>query len=255
VKAPPERPLRPPPRRRGIFTAALFAFVGVVILCGLGTWQIERRAWKEALMDTLQRRLAAAPVALPERARWPQLDAAQDEFRRVSLHAALVPGQQALVYTAGSAFRPDVSGPGYWVFAPAKLADDTVVVVNRGFVPEGWQDRVRDAAAPPPQDIVGVMRWPEAASWLTPAAEPAKNLWFARDHLAMAAAKGWGGFGQVAPFFVDQEAPVASDGVPRPGPLVVQLRNEHLQYAVTWFGLALVLAVVFGVWAWGRRST
>jgi surfeit locus 1 family protein len=240
-----------------VLTAALFTVIGVAILCGLGTWQIQRRAWKEALIDTLERRLAAAPAALPDRAAWPRLDQAQDEFRRVRFQAEIVTNQQALVYTAGSALRPDVSGPGYWLLAPAKLGDGGVVVVNRGFLPEGQQDRhMRDAndnAAP--QDVVGVMRWPEAANWLTPRGDPGKNLWFARDHLAIAAAKGWGSLGPVAPFLIDQEAPVPPNGLPRPGPLAVKLRNDHLQYALTWYGLALVLAGVFGAWAWGRPGS
>ncbi len=245
-------PTEPPPRRRrGIFSAAVFAALGIAILCGLGTWQIERKAWKEGLIDTLQRRLKAAPEPLPEPGRWGKLEAAQDEFLPVRFAATFAAGEAALVYTAGSAFRPDVSGPGYWVFAPARLADGSKVVVNRGFVPEGRQTDPDVQRAAGPQEIVGVMRWPEAPSWVTPRAEPDKNLWFARDQLAMAAAKGWGA---VAPFFVDQEAPVPPGGLPRPGPLVVKLRNEHLQYALTWYGLALALAGVFGAWAWKRRA-
>ncbi len=242
-----------PRRRRSLLSAALFAVVGIAILCGLGTWQIERRAWKEGLIDTLQRRLAGTPSALPSQDAWPKLAAAADEFRRVRFRAEIAYDQEALIYTAGSAFRPDVSGPGYWVFAPAHLADGSVVVLDRGFVPDGRQDRRfrAEGERAGPQEIVGAMRWPEVAVWLTPPGDPARNLWFARDHLAIAAAKGWGA---VAPFFVEQEAPVPPGGLPRPGPLTGHLRNEHLQYALTWFGLALALAVVFGVWAWGRRS-
>ena len=246
MRAPAEPPKR---RRRGIVSAALFTLLGVAILCGLGTWQVRRLAWKEGLIDMLHRRLAAQPEALPDRASWPRLDAAQDEFRQVRFHAEIQPDRQARVYTAGSAFRRDISGPGYWMFAPARLADGGVAVVNRGFVPEGRQDDLQAEAAAP-QDIVGVLRWPEPKSWLTPRGEPDRNLWFARDHLAIAAAKGWG---PVAPFFIDQEAPVPPGGLPRPGPLTVNLPNNHLQYAVTWYGLALALVVVFGVWAFGRR--
>ena len=84
------------------------------------------------------------------------------------------------------------------------------------------------------------MRWPEARHWFTPKDDPAQNLWFVRDPIAIAAAKGWGA--RVAPFYVEQERPVPPGGLPQPGKLVANLRNNHLQYAVTWFGLALVLA-------------
>jgi surfeit locus 1 family protein len=237
----------PPRRRAGLINAALLTLVAVAVLLGLGTWQIERKFWKEALIERLERRLAAPPVELPTPASWAGLDAAQDEFRRVAFRARFTPGQEALVYTSGSAFRADVSGPGYWVFAPANIAGGGAVVVNRGFVPQGMREhpgRAQDGTAA--LDIVGVLRWPEARGLFMPSDEPDKNLWFVRDPVAIAAAKGWGA---VAPFFVEQEAPAPPDGWPRPGPLKVNLRNEHLPYALIWYGLALALVVVFAVWA------
>jgi surfeit locus 1 family protein len=241
-----------PRGRAGLVSAALCTLVAVVILLGLGTWQLERKRSKEALIETLARRLAATPAELPPRAIWPRLDPAQDEFRRVAFRAQFLPDREALVYTSGSAFRTDVSGPGYWVFASASLPDGAVVVVNRGFVPQGGLERRGQAQGEPGAslDIVGVLRWPEARGAFTPADEPEKNLWFVRDPGAIAAAKGWGA---VAPFFVEQEAPVPPGGWPRPGRLTVQLRNEHLQYALIWYGLALALIVVFAVWARGER--
>ncbi|MGP0092542.1 MAG: SURF1 family protein [Xanthobacteraceae bacterium] len=246
-------PANPAPQRRtGLISAALVTLIAVAVLLGLGTWQLERKRWKEALIDTLDRRVAAAPVELPPRAIWPRLDPARDEFRHVAFRALFAPDQEALVYTSGSAFRTDVSGPGYWVFAPASLPDGAVVVVNRGFVPQGGPQRPGKAQSEPAGslDIVGVLRWPEARGAFTPADEPDKNLWFVRDPAVIAAAKGWGA---VAPFLVEQEAPVPPSGWPRPGPLTVQLRNEHLQYALTWYGLALALVAVFAVWARGAR--
>jgi surfeit locus 1 family protein len=220
-----------------------------IVLIGLGMWQLERKAWKEALIDTLARRLAAPAGEPPPRGNYAQLHAGEDEFRRVRFRATFPPGQEALVYTSGSALRSDVSGPGYWVFAPARLADGGTVVVNRGFVPQGRQGQLgrRDEQ---PGEIVGAMRWPEQRNWFTPRDDPSRNLWFVRDHRAIAAAKGWG---EVAPFFIDQEAPAPAGGVPRPGPLNVKLRNDHLQYALTWFGLAAVLLVVFALWARRRE--
>ena len=149
-----------------------------------------------------------------------------------------------------------MSGPGYWVFTPARLADGSVVIVNRGFVPDGRQDPKSrpDGAMPGTIEIVGAMRWPDR-SWFTPADEPAQNLWFARDPAAIAAAKGLGqGAGPVAPFYVEQETPVPPGGLPQPGKLAVNLPDNHLQYAVTWYGLAVVLAVVFIAWAFSSQA-
>ena len=134
------------------------------ILIGLGIWQIQRKAWKEGLIASLTERLAAPPRELPAATAWPQLDPASDEYRRVKFSAEFDHGQEALVFAAASAFRPDVSGPGYWIFTPARLADGSIVIVNRGFVPDGRQrseiaarrpglrpgrDRRRDALAGP----------------------------------------------------------------------------------------------------------
>ena len=229
--------------------AALILFAGLV---ALGNWQLDRKVWKEALIDTMDQRLAAAPSGLPPPALWSSLTQAQDEYRRVRFSAQFLPDAEALVFTSGSAFRPDVSGPGYWVFAPARLAGGGLVVVNRGFVPEGRREVTTRAAGDvgvAAVDMVGAMRWPEAPNWFTPPAEPAHNLWFVRDPSAMAQAKHWG---EVAPFFVELESPPPPGGLPQPGPLRVNLPDDHLQYALTWYGLAAVLAVSFAVWLRGR---
>jgi surfeit locus 1 family protein len=230
---------------RGLLLPAIAAFA---VLVALGTWQIERKAWKEALIATLTQRLAAPPGALPPAALWPSLDPAEAEFRRARFTATFDHDHEALVYSAGSAFRTDVSGPGYWVFTPARLSGDGgTVMVNRGFVPEGRKSPASRAEGQVsgPVEMTGALRWPEKPGMFTPQPDPAHNLWFARDPRSMAAAKG---VGPVAPFYLEQEAPAPPGGWPRPGPLQVHLRNDHLQYALTWYGLALVLAAVFAAW-------
>ena len=238
--------------RSGLAVPAIFALVAIVIFVGLGTWQLQRKAWKEALIETLEQRLSAPPGDLPPRERWASLSAANDEFRRVKFSAAFVPGAEALIYTSGSALRSDVSGSGYWVFAPAQLTSGGIVVVNRGFVPEGRQDPMTRAvgAATGRADLIGVMRWPESRGAFSPKDDPDRNIWFVRDPIAIAAAKSWG---EVAPFFIELESPQPPGGLPRSGALKVNLRNEHLQYAITWYGLALVVVVMFGLW-FSRRA-
>jgi len=234
---------------RGLLIPAALLFA---VLIALGSWQIQRKTWKEGVIAALNERLAALPSVLPAPSVWPSLDQASDEYRRVTFSAEFDHGREALVYAAPSALRPDASGPGYWIFTPARLAGGGVVIVNRGFVPQGLHE---GAARAPSQvagrlQIVGALRWPERRAWFSPSDDPNGNLWFTRDPLAIAAAKGLGkGLGSVAPFYVEQEGPAPPGGLPRPGKIVANLRNEHLQYALTWFGLALVLLVAFGVWA------
>jgi surfeit locus 1 family protein len=236
--------------RRGLLLPSLAALLALAVLLALGTWQLERRAWKHSLIATINQRAPPAPLPAPDT--WTGLDTAGMEFRRIAFQGEFRHEDEALVFTSGSALRSDVSGHGYWVFTPARLpGGGGVVVVNRGFVPEGRQDASTrsEGQVAGAVDVVGVIRPPEARGLFTPADNPGQNLWFVRDHLAMAAAKNWG---PVAPFFIDQEAPSPSGGLPRAGKIVPNLPDNHLQYAITWYGLAAVLVAVFAAWLRGR---
>jgi surfeit locus 1 family protein len=238
---------RPRRRRGSIFIAFTATLAALAILIGLGTWQLQRLAEKEELVAKLSERLNAPPVALPPREAWPGMARERDEFRRVTFPAEFLHDQEALVYSNGSALRPDVSGPGYWVFTPARLLGGSVIVVNRGFVPEARRDPASraDGQVRGVVDVVGALRWPEPRGAFTPADNPDQNQWFVRDHLEMAEAKGWGA---VAPFSVESEAPPPPGGLPKPGKLQAKLPNNHLNYAITWYGLAGALLFVFGFW-------
>jgi cytochrome oxidase assembly protein ShyY1 len=247
-------------RRRGF---AAFTLVMVALLIGLGVWQLQRRVEKHALIAALTERLAAAPGSLPVPAQWSTLSPQGDEFRRVGFTTTYLPAPDAMVYSSGSAVREDISGPGTWAFMPARLASGEIVVINAGFVQNTMQDRnLQDRAVTrlvtgEPVTLTGYIRFPETAGMLTPAENIAKRLWFTRDHLAMARALGWGqGGSQVAPFYIDLEQPVPAGGIPKPGALEVHLKDDHLQYALTWFALAGAVVIAFGVWlrAQGRES-
>jgi cytochrome oxidase assembly protein ShyY1 len=234
----------------------LFTLVMVAAFIGLGLWQLQRRVEKHALIAALDARLGAAPVPLPPPSMWSALTPERDEFRRVSFTATFESRLDAMVYSSGSAIRADISGPGTWVFLPARLADGETVAVDAGFVENTMQDRsqqdraVAQLVTGKPVAMTGYIRFPVAAGLLTPDVEHAKRLWFTRDHLAMAQALGWD---KVAPFYVDLEAPVPASGIPKPGPLQVHLKDDHLQYAITWFALAGAVAIAFGVW-WRRQG-
>jgi surfeit locus 1 family protein len=236
---------------RGLLVPAVLLFA---VLIGLGTWQVERKAWKEGLIAALTTRLATLPQALPPASTWQGLESAGDEYRRVKFTASFDTTKDALVFAASTGFRPDVSGPGDWVFTPARLADGGIVMVNRGFVPDDRRDpnSRTGGAVSGPLEITGALRWPDERRWFTPNDDPAHNLWFTRDPAAIAAAKG---VGPVAPFYVEQETPVPPGGLPQPGRLAVNMPDNHLQYAVTWYGLAAVLAGVFISWAFTSRTS
>ena len=234
----------------GLFTLAMLS-----IFVGLGVWQLQRGVEKHALIAALTERLAAEPLRLPPASAWGSLTPEKDEFRRVRFKATFGAGPDAMVYSSGSAVRDDISGPGTWAFMPVRLSSSEVVAVNAGFVQNTMQDRAEQDRAVARLvtgsaiDLTGYIRFPERAGWLTPAANIAKRLWFARDHQDMARALGWG---EVAPFYIDLEQPAPLSGIPKPGPLQVHLKDDHLQYAVTWFSVAVAVAIAFLVW-WRRR--
>jgi cytochrome oxidase assembly protein ShyY1 len=249
-------------QRRNIAGFAIFTLVMVIAFASLGVWQLQRRVAKHALIAALNERLAAAPVPLPQVSAWGGLTPAKDEFRRVSFTATYVKLPDAMVYSSGSAVREDVSGPGTWAFLPAKLPDGETVAVNAGFVQNTMQDRAQQDRAVgrlvtgQGVTLTGYLRFPESAGTLTPAENTAKRLWFVRDVPAMARALGWGEGGKtVAPFYLDLESPVPESGIPKPGPLHVHLKDDHLQYAITWFTLAAAVMIAFGVWLRMQRKT
>jgi surfeit locus 1 family protein len=231
----------------GLLLPGLLTLIGVVVLVGLGTWQIDRKAWKEALIATLDKRLNDSPVALPPQSEWSGLTQDNAEFTRVRARVTFFPVRDAMVYTSSSTLRDDVKTPGYLVFVPVRLADGSLIVLNRGFVKDRSYPQGEGT-----EEIVGALRWPEPSSrWIADHDASDASIWYVKNPLLMAAVKNWGA---VAPFYVEQEAPEPPGGLPHPARLRPSLRNEHLQYAVTWYGLAIVLAAVFVVWAFRRRS-
>jgi cytochrome oxidase assembly protein ShyY1 len=228
---------------RRLLFPSLFAIAGLAILIALGVWQLHRKEWKEALIATLDRQSKAEPVPLPPPSQWPSLTPDNSEFRRVRFAAAFKNENDVLLYTGASALRPDVKAPGYFIFTPVTLTDGRRIVVNRGYLPT---DTYPGRAGT--EEIVGYIRFPEQPSLLrdfSVSSDTSRRVWTMRDHSGMAKARDWG---EVAPFYIDQESPVPGPGLPRPGKLTVHLRNDHLGYALTWFGLAAALAAVFAAW-------
>lgn len=233
---------------------ALATFVALAVLISLGNWQMQRLAWKESLIQDVTERPKQRPLtqadALLEAAH-DELFFAQFEYRQALLEGQFDPSREVLAFTSLSDARGPFGGPGFWVLTPfVTQPDSAVVYVNRGFVPEA----ARGSYAPPPAghvEVLGLLRAPEKGSWLTPEPDLAERVFFARDPQRIAAATGE--HGNVAGFFVDLgPSGTPQSGLPQAGETRTIFANSHLEYALTWYGLAAGLAAVFAVFAYGR---
>lgn len=206
------------------------------LLCGLGTWQLERLQWKLALIARVNSHMAAAPVTLDQILRMSPDEA---QYRHVTLSGRFDNSKEAY------AFGTDAAGaPVYHVLTPFRTEDGRVLMVDRGVVPEEKLDPKSRVAgnADGGTEVTGVWRVPDPPGLFTPAPNLQKRLWFSRDVVAMAAA---GQVSLAAPVVIEADATPNPGGLPRGGQTVVSFRNQHLSYAITWYGLALVL---LGVW-------
>jgi surfeit locus 1 family protein len=221
--------------RRRLLTAGFTAALAIGLLCALGIWQLQRLAVKTALLNRIDTRIHAPAVPLPDETEWPRLQAGDYEYRHVTLSGSYDHDKEALV------FRPSAGVIGYLVLTPLKMASGAVVIINRGFVPSDKKEPASRILGQTPGTVrlTGLMRPPEARNFFTPADSPAQGIWFSRDPLAMAQAKG---LSRSAPFSVDLDATPIPGGLPRGGATIVAIPNNHLEYALTWFGLAAILA-------------
>ena len=212
----------------------VLAAVLVLALLALGTWQVERRAWKLDLIERVDQRVAAAPVAPPGPADWPGISAAADEYRHVGVAGTFLNDRETQVFASTDL------GTGYWVVTPLRAADGTVVLVNRGFVPTEKRDPATRATGEiaGPVTVTGLLRITEPKGGFLRANDPAAERWYSRDVAAIAAARG---LADAAPYFIDADATPNPGGLPVGGLTVIAFPNNHLVYAVTWYGLAVLL--------------
>jgi len=214
----------------GTLAAALF-----LGLLALGTWQVERRAWKLDLIDRVDRRVAAEPAAPPGPAAWPGVNAADDEYRHVRVAGTFLNDRETQV------FASTALGGGYWVVTPLRTDEGMVVLVNRGFVPTEKRDPATRAAGEiaGPVTVTGLLRITEPKGGFLRANDPAAERWYSRDVAAIAAARG---LADAAPYFIDADAAPNPGGLPVGGLTIIAFPNSHLVYAITWYGLAVMLA-------------
>lgn len=243
VDAPPSPT---PPRPRSTFTLMVFGVVVLIlfaVLCALGTWQIHRLAWKEALIASVETRVHLPAVPAPPPAEWSTLTNDNAEYRHVTITGTYQYDRQTLVQAV-----TDLGG-GYWVMTPLHVADGSTVLINRGFVLPEWRKHPPAESAPAePVTVTGLLRMGEPGEAFLRHNDPAANRWYTRDLPAIAQARQ---LTDVAPYFIDADA--ASSGnqrdparAPVGGLTVLKFPNSHLSYAITWYVLAAM--VLGGAW-------
>lgn len=227
------------------------AALGLVVLLNLGFWQLDRLEWKTNLIAQVESGVTKSPVEAPRPALWRDGLGEEYDYRRVKLAGVFLEGN-TFYYTALSNPVGLAEGPGVLVYAPFRTTEGWLVLVNRGFLPQGLAEPAKAAALNIPagqMDLTGLLRLSEKPNWTTP--EPSANdrLWFARDTEAMGEMLGLDP-GDLAPYSIDLDVTFTPEaGLPQAGETIVRFKNDHLGYALTWFGLAATLLGVFLTYA------
>ena len=215
----------------------LFTIVIVLVCAALGVWQLERLEWKRGLIARREAAVAAAPVAPPQTLE----DASAVEFRLVVLDGVFRHDKEIFLNAIGPR-----GGAGFDVLTPLEEAGGRILFVNRGFVPTELKDPAKRAAGEPTGTVrvEGRLRlMPEKRpNWFVPDNRPDRNDWFWVDLPAMGAAAG---FAHVALFYIDADQTPNPGGWPKGGVTLMALPNNHLQYAITWFSLAMAAIVIY----------
>jgi surfeit locus 1 family protein len=236
-------------RGRFPWLVVVFGVVALAVLISLGTWQVQRLHWKEALIASIEARRSAEPLPLAE------IEALHRSAGDVDYMPVTVKG----IFRHGGErhFLATWKGQsGFYIYTPLELDDGRFVFVNRGFVPYGLKDPSKRAAGQVEGEVTvtGLARNPLHAkpSSLVPDNDPAKNVFYWKDRDAMASSANLRAGAEVAQVFIDAGETPNPGGYPVGGVTLIDLPNSHLQYAVTWYGLAAALAGV-GIAALVRR--
>jgi surfeit locus 1 family protein len=219
------------------------ALLGILGFAALGIWQVERRAWKLDLIARVDQRSHAAPDAAPGPAAWLAISRNGDEYRRVKATGHFLAGSDQFAQAVTE------FGGGFWILTPLRTNEGFTVLINRGFVASDARDAAASAAPMGDVTVTGLLRITEPKGAFLRTNDAAAQRWYSRDVAAMAGALR---LQDVAPYFIDADAAQDVPGGPRGGLTIVSFPNSHLVYAITWFGLALMLAG--GGWYVGRHE-
>lgn len=199
----------------------IFGLGGAAILVALGVWQVQRLGWKQALVADIEARIAGAPVAIPD-----DPDPRADRDLPVTATGTMGTGNLRVLVSLKQV------GAGYRVIVPFVLDDGRSILLDRGFLPAEAAD---PGPVPGPVTVTGNLSWPQERDRFTPAPDTSANIWFARDVPAMSAALG------TEPLLLVARRTEPEDTAFTPMPVdTAGIPNDHLQYAITWFSLAVI---------------
>ncbi len=220
---------------RRLLIPLAFGLIGAAVLISLGMWQLERLTWKQGVLAEIDARMTAAPVAVPQ-------DATEDAHQFMPVTATgTIAADQIHVLASVKGF-----GPGFRIIAALDLADGRRILLDRGFVVPKAKNAARPAVA---ATITGNLLWPDEMNSNTPPHDIEDNHWFARDIPAMAAHLG------AEPVMLVQRTSTEDNLVTTPFPVdSAGIPNNHLEYVLTWFGLAIVWLVMTGYFLWRSRQ-
>lgn len=247
--------------RAKLVVPTLLTVVGLAILIGLGTWQMSRRAWKDNILAKIKERSAAPPIVATSI--WPGLPchdlkdtglADPCEYQPIVVRGVFDHSRERHIFTAAPRAPGVREGSGYWVFTPLKL-DGTgrTVFVNRGYVPEARKDPAKRVLGQTTQsvEIAGVYRSAQVRAMFDATNDVAKNMYFVRSPAELWPASPDQPLEEMWAY-VDQTGPEPAGGFPMPISGSIELSNRHLEYALTWYGLAGTLLAVYAAFAWTR---
>ena len=215
-----------------------------VVSLGLGIWQMERREWKRDILDRIATNQAAAPLTLDELL---QGDPLRFEYGRVKLAGTFLHDRE--FYLAARSLKNTV---GLQVVTPVKTDDGRIVLFDRGFVPQEQKDPARRAAGQLPGrvELVGIVRRNQEQRQFAQDNAPERNVWFHVDVPLMRSMAGAPADPRLDTFFLEADATPNPGGVPVGGQTRLDIPNDHLQYAITWFLLAAALVGVYLAYHW-----
>lgn len=221
------------------FTALMLGALAVLI--GLGVWQLQRLAWKDGLIAEIETRTKAPPITLKQAIALTR-EGRDPSYYRVRVEGRFDHAKELYLYAVSE------GRAGWHVVTPLNTDDGDTVLIDRGFVPEQLRDPAARAEGQPGGTVAvtGIVRVADTQHLFTPDNEVAANRWFWRDLQAMARSISPDGTVEAAPFFVEAEKSDVPGGWPEGGQTRLELPNNHLQYAITWFLLAAALLVIYG---------
>jgi surfeit locus 1 family protein len=231
-------------RLKPLFLPFLMTLVGLTILIGLGTWQLQRREWKLGLIERIEARARNEPISLSMAKRLWEKDGDVEYYRVLLVGRFLHPLERHL-------YGLSESQAGWRILTPLETAGGDIVFVDRGIVPDEFKDPAsrKDGQVEGVVELVGLARAPESHGAFTPDNQPGANRWFWRDVSGLIASLPPEKAARAAPFMVEAEKQAVPGGWPLSGVTRLNLPNRHVEYAITWFGLALALLAVFLAYA------